>query len=61
MDDLTVAQAAAELGVSPRRVRQYIDAGRLKAKAITPRLFTIRRADLAKLKRLPRGRPVSKK
>ena len=30
--DLTTAQAAEQLGVSIRRVRQYIEEGRLKAK-----------------------------
>jgi excisionase family DNA binding protein len=32
--DLTTAQAAKELGVSRRRVRQYIEDGRLKAKKV---------------------------
>lgn len=30
--DLTTNQAAAQLGVSPQRVRQYIEAGRIQAR-----------------------------
>lgn len=39
---ITVAQAAAQLGVSPRRVRALIAEGRIKAVALTPRMYMLR-------------------
>lgn len=59
LDDLTTAQAAAVLGVTPARVRQYIADGRLPARALTPRLHLVRAADVAKLVRRKPGRPKS--
>jgi len=39
---ITVAQAAARLGISARRVRVLIAEGRIKATAITPRMYMVR-------------------
>lgn len=58
--DLTTEQAARELGVSTRRVRQYIEEGRLKAKKIG-RDYIINSRSLAAFKPLPPGRPSSGK
>jgi excisionase family DNA binding protein len=57
---LTVAEAAAVLGITGHGVRYLIREGRLRAKCIGepgPRChYEIRRADLDKIVRLPRGR-----
>ena len=58
--DLTTEQTAKELGVSPRRVRQYIERGRLKAKKIG-RDYLIDRRSLAAFRPLPPGRPTAGK
>jgi len=39
---LTVTQAAARLGISARRVRVLIAEGRIKAVALTPRMYMVR-------------------
>ena len=57
--DLTTEQAARELGVSTRRVRQYIEEGRLKAKK-AGRDYLISSRSLAAFKPQPSGRPTSK-
>lgn len=57
--DLTTAQAAKELGVSTRRVRQYIEEGRLKAKK-AGRDYLISSRSLAAFKPQSSGRPTSK-
>lgn len=57
--DLTTAQAAKELGVSTRRVRQYIEEGRLKATK-AGRDYLISRRSLAAFKPQSSGRPTSK-
>jgi len=56
MSLLTVKEAAEKLGVSPPRIYQLIHGGQLKA-AKFGNAWTIDPKDLAKLKRLPRGRP----
>jgi len=38
---ITVAQAAARLGISTRRVRVLIAEGRIKAVALTPRMYMV--------------------
>jgi excisionase family DNA binding protein len=38
---ITVAQAAARLGISARRVRVLIAEGRIKAVALTPRMYMV--------------------
>jgi excisionase family DNA binding protein len=59
-DDLIdTAKAAGLLGVSQRRVRQLIAAGRLRAKTIAGN-FIIRRADLQKVRVRKPGRPKKK-
>ena len=54
---LTVAQAAIELGVTPRRVTALITAGRLKATRIGKRLLVIQRRDLDAVRVRVLGRP----
>ena len=56
---MRVAEAAAELGVSPRRVRQLIERGQIRAEAITRRLYLVENTsiDSYKVARRPRGRP----
>jgi len=39
---LTVTQTAARLGISARRVRVLIAEGRIKAVALTPRMYMVR-------------------
>jgi len=56
---LTTKQAAEELGVSTRRVRQYVEDGRLKAKKIG-RDYLVSDRSLAAFKRLPPGRPAGR-
>jgi len=58
--DLTVEEAAAQLGVSPRRVRQYIAEGRLKARKMAG-VHIISSRSLAAFERRPPGRPARKK
>jgi excisionase family DNA binding protein len=55
----TVAGAAAELGVSPRRVLQLIATGVLRAESINPRLYLVERASVERYRRdrRPPGRP----
>jgi len=55
-DFLSTAEAAALLGISPMRVRQYINANRLPATKVGS-FYVIARSDLARLERLPVGRP----
>jgi len=57
--ELTTEQVAERLGVTPRRVRALITAGRLKAKKIG-RDYLIDSRDLAKFTPLPPGRPAGK-
>ena len=54
--DLTTHQAAERLGVSVRRVRQYIEDGRLKARKVG-RDYLISKRSLEAFHRLPSGRP----
>lgn len=55
MDHMTVGQAAAELGMSPRGVRERIERGEMQAELVTPRLLLIPRAEVERWKAL--GRP----
>ena len=57
--DLTTKQAAAQLGITPRRVRALITIGRLKAKKIG-RDWLIDSRQLDAFTPLPPGRPTSK-
>jgi len=57
--ELTTDQVAERLGITPRRVRALITAGRLKAKKIG-RDYLIDSRDLAKFTPLPPGRPAGK-
>ena len=57
--ELTTEQVAQRLGITPRRVRALITAGRLKAKKIG-RDYLIDSRDLAKFTPLPPGRPAGK-
>lgn len=61
MDDvLTTREAAEVLGVGVRRVLQYIADGRLRARRVGRLVWLVRRADLALVRHLPRGRPPKK-
>jgi excisionase family DNA binding protein len=61
MDDfVTTAEAAELLGVSPRRVRAMVAAGRLQAQTVTARMLLIARADLKLFKKRKAGRPPGK-
>lgn len=60
MDLLSVEQAAAELGVSPRRVRQLATVGRLRAEKVGW-VWMIPRAALAKRKIGKPGAPRKKR
>ena len=55
------AQAAAELGVSPARVRRLIALGKLKATRIGARSFAIEPQDLDAVRDRKPGRPWPKK
>jgi excisionase family DNA binding protein len=59
--EITVQQAADKLGVSRGRVHQLIEAGRIKARYITPHLRLIDVRELAKVKHRPTGRPRKNK
>ncbi len=59
--EITVHQAADKLGVTPGRVRQLIDAGRIKARYLTSRMMLIDARELAKVKTRKPGRPWPKK
>lgn len=55
-DPITTAEAAALLGVTPNRVKQYIEDGRLPAKKFA-RAWMIERRDVAKVGERKAGRP----
>lgn len=59
MDLLSVEDTARMLGVSARRVRVFISAGRLSAMRVGARTFAVDRAEAERFARLPRvgGRP----
>ena len=56
---IRVADAAVELGVTPRRVRQLIARGVLRAELLSPRLYLVERESVERHKRARRlpGRP----
>lgn len=55
---LSVKAASVSLGVTPRRVRQLIEAGRLPAQRLTgTNIFTIDPADSEGVRVRPNGRP----
>ncbi len=58
--ELTTAQAAKKLGVSQSRVRALINAGRIKARHLTPRMMLIDAKELAKVRTRKPGRPKTK-
>lgn len=49
MEELTIAQAAVELGLTPRGLRKRIARRGAPVRRVTPRLFLITRADLEQL------------
>ena len=59
----TVAEAANILGVSPRRVLQFINEGRLPAQRVTARLYLLNVDDVKRFAKKPRetGNPNLKK
>jgi excisionase family DNA binding protein len=56
-DILTTKQAAQELGLTERRIRALIGAGRLKADRFGQRSHAIRRSDLDAVRVRKPGRP----
>jgi excisionase family DNA binding protein len=46
---MTYTDAAAELGVSKRTIRRWIDAGRIPVVVLSPRVKRLRRIDLRML------------
>lgn len=58
---LTTDQAAARLGLSNRRVRDLIRAGRLPRVAVSPRVLLIPESAVESFERRPPGRPAKKK
>jgi excisionase family DNA binding protein len=61
MEYLTVTQAAAEFGMSPRGVRFRIERGEMAAERINPRLMLIPRAEVERWKELGRQKPGPKR
>ena len=59
-DLLTVSEAANELGLSPRRVHDFINEGRLPAEKFGS-YYLIKRADLELVKNRTTGRPKKTK
>jgi hypothetical protein len=59
-DYVRVIEAASELRVTPRQVRQLIGAGRLFAEQLSPRLYLVERRSVEeyKLNRRASGRPL---
>lgn len=57
---LTAKEAAAELGLSPQRVRALIADGRLKAEKFGERALMIKRSDLKAVQIRKPGRPATK-
>ena len=56
----TVAEAAAELGISPRTVLHRIANGEMRAVQITPRMYLVPKSEIARWKPIGRrkgGRP----
>jgi excisionase family DNA binding protein len=60
MDYVTVAQAAAELGISPRGVRQRIERGELTAEQVNPRLLMIPKSEIERWRGVGRLKPGPK-
>ncbi len=58
MPPLTVAQVADKLGITPMRVRQWIEAGRMKATKFG-KAWMIAPRDAVRPVKLPMGRPKS--
>lgn len=58
-DLLSVVEAAALLGVTDARIRQYISEGRLQAQKVG-HAYVLRRGDAEKFKPQKHGRPPAK-
>lgn len=58
----TVAEAAADLGLSKSRVEQFVRDGRLAVAVVVGGMRLVRKKDVAALKRVPRppGKPKRK-
>lgn len=59
-DVVTVAEAAAILGITPRAVQKRIEAGHLQAEKITKRLFLLSRSDVEQAREQGRLHPGPK-
>jgi hypothetical protein len=59
--EMTTAQFAAKLGVTPGRVRALVKAGRIKVRYLTPRMMVIDQRELAGVKNRRPGRSWPKK
>jgi excisionase family DNA binding protein len=60
MDYVTVAQAASQIGVSPRAIRQRIERGELKAEQVNPRLLMIPKSEIERWRGIGRLKPGPK-
>lgn len=56
MDEISVAEAAGIIGVSPMMVRKYVVAGKLAARMVSD-VWLIDRQEAERFKRPNRGRP----
>jgi excisionase family DNA binding protein len=60
LDMVTVAVAAAELGISPRTVLHRISTKEMRAVQVTPRMYLVPRSEIARWKPIGKrkgGRP----
>jgi excisionase family DNA binding protein len=51
MDDLTVQQAAACLGVAGRTVRLWLETGTMAGQRLTPRMWVVPRTEVERMQR----------
>ena len=58
-NEITTEEAAAILGVTPSRVRQYVMEGRLPCRRLGRHMLLFSAADVKKFRKLPTGRPKS--
>jgi len=48
---MLTSEAAALLNVTPRQVRNYLDAGKLEGKQVTPRLWLVTKDSVEQLRK----------
>lgn len=60
---MTVSQAAAIIGITPRRVLQLLDSGEITGERLTPRMWLVNRQSVMSYAKKPEskvGRPRKK-